>query len=158
MGKPKNTPEKFWNRVDQTGGPNACWEWTGSKLKTGGYGQAYFSGSWRAHRLAFFLTHGFKPEAVCHHCDNPPCCNPAHLFAGTKAINTYDMIAKGRHNTGPKRYGEQTSFAKLTSDQVREIKRRLVTDKQEVIAKQYSVKPSTISAIATGRTWSHIAL
>lgn len=97
MSKPHNyaTPEKFWARVARSDG---CWLWTGG---TGprGYGVVRYQGAaFRAHRLAWILTHGPIPEGlfVCHHCDNPPCCNPAHLFLGTGADNMRDMANKRR--------------------------------------------------------------
>lgn len=88
-------PERFWARVDKSGD---CWIWTASRYRRG-YGQAYFEGRYyTAHRLAYTLTFGPVPMGicVCHHCDNPPCCNPAHLFLGTDADNMRDRDAKGR--------------------------------------------------------------
>lgn len=95
----------FWSKVDRSGGPNACWPWTGKKTRTG-YGALTTpiggrSGS--THRSAYILTHGHPPAGlvVCHRCDNRPCCNPAHLFAGTQRDNLLDMVAKGRTNHSP---------------------------------------------------------
>jgi len=84
----------FWKQVDKSGGDDACWIWNGYKL-TSGYGQYYHVG---AHRVAWIETHGDIPDnlLVCHHCDNPSCVNPKHLFLGTHRDNTQDMIAKGR--------------------------------------------------------------
>lgn len=91
--------ELFWSRVDQSGGPDACWTWTRRRDKNG-YGIV----SWklkarRAHRMALQLSGVDIPNGmlVCHRCDNPPCCNPAHLFLGTAADNTRDMMSKGRN-------------------------------------------------------------
>jgi HNH endonuclease len=76
---------------------SGCLEWTGATLK--GYGQI---GDGRqvlyTHRVAFMLANGEIPDGmdVLHHCDNPPCCEPDHLFAGTALDNSTDMIAKGR--------------------------------------------------------------
>jgi hypothetical protein len=70
-----------------------CHVWT-STLATGGYGRVLVS----AHRLAWELAHGPIPDGllVLHRCDNPPCCNPEHLFLGTVADNMADKTAKGR--------------------------------------------------------------
>ena len=89
--------ETFWLHVDRTGGPDACWPWTGRR--TDGYG-AVGSGKLfdRAHRLAFRLSGGIIPpgQIVRHLCHNPLCCNPAHLAAGTHADNMHDMAQAGR--------------------------------------------------------------
>lgn len=91
--------EKFWARVDKSGGDNACWSWTGA-LYRNGYGSVYLRPKLylRTRRVAYELTHGEIPDGlyICHRCDNPPCCNPAHLFAGTAKDNFEDMVKKGR--------------------------------------------------------------
>jgi len=92
--------QRFWSRVDQSGGRFACWPWLGSR-KEKGYGQTYFMGkNKRTHRVAFELENGSVPAGllVCHVCDNPACCNPWHLVAATAKQNTEDMIHKGRAN------------------------------------------------------------
>ena len=77
---------------------DGCLEFSGQRDKDG-YGRIqiedYPHGT---HRVAFELAYGPVPEGlkVLHHCDNPPCCNPEHLFAGTTKNNTDDMRAKGR--------------------------------------------------------------
>lgn len=98
----RSTPESFWARVR---GPRVdeCWEWPGSR-DDAGYGHVGYQGvQWRTHRLAFFLSHGWLPDPeidgmVCHTCDNPPCCNPAHLYGGDRVTNTVDMYSRGRGN------------------------------------------------------------
>ena len=76
---------------------SGCLEWTGATLK--GYGQIGDGGKiLYTHRVAYELAYGPLPDGMnaCHTCDNPPCCEPEHLFAGTTLDNTLDMIAKGR--------------------------------------------------------------
>lgn len=95
-----------------------------------------------AHRLAFELTYGWILErgVVCHKCDNPPCCNPRHLWLGTVGDNNRDRHEKGRTFRGTAHHS-----ARLTDEQVREIREtpgRLVT-----LALKYDVSISTIWAI-----------
>lgn len=88
--------DKFWGKVRKAG-EDDCWEWEGSK-NAHGYGTHYFRGTtWRAHRVAMVLS-GANVEGgtVCHHCDNPGCVNPKHLYVGTNATNVRDMWSRGR--------------------------------------------------------------
>lgn len=94
------------------GSDDECWPWKGKRAKGrhGGYGLISYNGKpVRAHRLSYELFVGPIPDGmcVCHQCDNPPCVNPAHLFLGTHADNTADMMRKGRWR-GPndKRVGD----------------------------------------------------
>lgn len=92
--------ERFWEKVDRRS-PDECWPWLGRARTSFGYG-AFAIGrdrANRAHRIAWELTNGPVPVGLSalHRCDNPPCCNPAHLFLGTQADNIADMVAKGRH-------------------------------------------------------------
>ena len=94
-----NTPEKFWRRIEITG-PDDCWGWQGTTNAYGHGRLTYENTWWVASRLAWALTNGPIPDGLCvlHRCDNPPCCNPAHLFLGTRADNTTDMMTKGRNH------------------------------------------------------------
>lgn len=179
------TSARFWAHVDKSG---PCWVWTGHCHKRG-YGQTkvWANGKrkpMQAHRVAFLLTNGYLPDdlMVCHKCDNRPCCNPAHLFAGTQLDNTADMLAKSRQATGdrssrrlyPDRYpcgdehpfhlhpelmarGEQNGKAKLTAATVREI-RALVASGMSMrqVSFRYGVSGMAIADIVHGRTWQHV--
>ena len=145
--------ERFWRYVDKS---SECWIWLNSRTATG-YGRPFFRGRRiRAHRASWELHYGDIPNAshVLHHCDNPPCVRPQHLFLGTPKDNFDDMISKGRTTIdfvrGPK--------AKLTEDQVRAIKALCTTGKHmyKEIAKLYNLHPSSVSAIARGVTWSRL--
>lgn len=143
--------DRFWSKVDRSGGPDTCWLWTASRTKLG-YGQFFVAtgkGPIRASRMAWILTNG-EPEPgelVCHRCDNPPCCNPAHLFLGTNADNMADMAAKGRH-VGTRR---------LTPDQVVAIRARYSEGhNQYQIAAAFGVSQSAVSAIVLGKRWAHV--
>lgn len=97
--------ERLWSRVNKDNPPHPrlgtpCWTWSGARLPAG-YGRMSartIRGSAYTHRIAWTVTHGTIPEGklVLHHCDNPPCCNPAHLFLGTHADNARDMTSKKR--------------------------------------------------------------
>ena len=88
---------RFWSKVDKT---NTCWVWKAFKNDSG-YGLFSIKRHmYRAHRIAWELTNGQIPDGieVCHHCDNPACVRPDHLFLGTQNDNIQDGINKGRIN------------------------------------------------------------
>jgi hypothetical protein len=95
-----NTPETFWKRVTKT---ESCWPWRGFAHKKTGYGRFnYLGGQYYAHRVSWLFSHGEIPIGldVLHHCDNPPCVRPDHLFLGTQTDNNADRDAKGRGRWG----------------------------------------------------------
>ncbi len=90
-------PERFWAKVERRE-PHQCWPWKGCTEKSG-YGRA--GKRERAHRIAYMLANGQIPAGavVRHACDNPPCCNPAHLSIGSHGDNSRDSVERGRHYT-----------------------------------------------------------
>ena len=132
--------------------PNGCWEWQGFRLPQG-YGRIGQTKPKRilyTHRVAWEAAFGPIPDGlyVLHSCDNPPCCNPAHLWLGTHVDNMADMVKKNRQR--PCR-GEKHGRAKLTQTKADAIKTD--TRPQHVIAAAYGVNHATIRDVRCGRTW-----
>mgnify|MGYP006921331108 CR=1 FL=1 len=164
----RETEEVFWSKVDKTPGqgPNGhCWIWTGV-INNKGYGTTSYGrnrkikgldGPRLAHRTSYELTVGPIPEGqhLLHSCDNPPCCNPAHLRPGHYKENTQDKVDRGRQLKG-----EQIQCSKLTSDQVREIKLMfLLGYKSQYIADLLlDGRPKIVEAIRQKKTWNHIVV
>lgn len=136
-----------------------CWEWPRARNKPrGGYGQITTREPnygkrhcYLTHRIAFELANGPIPEkmAVCHRCDNPPCCNPNHLFLGTKRDNWNDMFAKKRNPRGSKHH-----WSKLTEKVVLKIVERLPQASNSKIAKEFAISDTCVSNIRCGKTWA----
>lgn len=163
---------RFWSKVTKSDG---CWTWGGHGLPSG-YGilSSGATGKILAHRFSFQIQHGPIPEGmkVCHRCDNPPCVRAecsvlncqhlkdsedckSHLFLGTTADNNDDMYTKGRAAIG-----DRHSNAKLSEEQVKEIRRRYVWRKVTTVmlAKEFSVHAGTILKIVHGTRWKHLLL
>lgn len=139
---------KYLSVVDFNTG---CHNWRGG-LNLTGYGVlSYKHEKWLAHRLSFTLAYGSIPDNlyICHKCDNPKCINPEHLFLGSQKDNLTDMTSKGRAAVG-----SDYHRSNLTDEDVKAIKAD--TRKQLVIAKEYGVSRTNISAIKTGRAWKHV--
>jgi len=141
------------------GKPKECWPWIGALNGTAknynNYGRLNLSGGRRilAHRLMYEIAFGAIPEGmvVCHRCDNPPCCNPSHLFIGTSSDNSKDAYDKGRI----KLHGEHNPFRKLTAEAVRDILNSSASFVE--LGKRYNVHPDTIGRVKHRKTWRHIA-
>lgn len=136
---------------DQSGGPDACWPWMGSRNRKGGYGRVK---KILTHRIVWEHTRRRKIPAtkrILHRCDNPPCCNPRHLFLGTQKNNVRDMVAKGRRSPT---HGEANPRAKITEQQV--IRIFLDSRSDASIHRLTGIPKATINHIRNKRTWAHV--
>lgn len=148
------TRERLWLLVDQSGGPDACWPWKGARNRQG-YGRFAITSRKQgaAHRVALELFLGEPLPAdlmACHRCDNPPCCNPSHLFVGSALANKADCVAKRRHAKGETHYKSKLTAADAIF--IREASG--VTDTE--LADHFGVARSTIRAIRRRATWKHL--
>lgn len=147
----KTAFEKWINKGTH---PKGCWEWMSTRHRKG-YGSFKIGKkTCKTHRISYRNYIGpLSPTIkVCHTCDNPPCCNPAHLFLGTDKDNSDDKIAKGRdRKASPENNG---GGGKLTWDKVREIRRlRAEGLSQQAIANKYGVSQPMIGLIVRNEKW-----
>lgn len=140
-----------------------CWDWKGPKAKNGYPVMPCrrIVGPDRGHRASWIIYKGKIPKGmqVCHHCDNPTCTNPDHLWIGTSKENNNDKIRKCRENNvpPPHKVGVNNGSAKLNENQVKEIKVLLekgLTSRD--IGKQYGVSKTTIYRIKYKKNWKHV--
>lgn len=150
--------ERFSEKVDRSGGPEACWPWTGGK---GGRGYGHIKVDGRmlgTHRVAWELADGQIPDGlyVLHRCDNRPCCNPRHLFLGTQTDNVADMDAKGRRGRRPLNRGEANPRAILTSYGARIVCRMAWSGRwrHKEIAAGFRISREHVSSIKHGLAWA----
>lgn len=147
--------DRFWSHVER-GEPDECWPWTGT-LTSGGPGKNHGNfpvagRTVKAHRLAYELAHGPIAPAlvVCHTCDNPPCCNGAHLFADSVAGNNADRHAKGR-SRGLFQPGPAHPRFKVTVDAATEMRTmRADGATQQAIADRFGVSRGHVAHIVSG--------
>lgn len=150
----RSIEDRFWARVDITSG--TCWVWLGAKA--GRYGR-FSLGRRRvgeyAHRWSYEHHNGPIPSGlfVCHRCDNPACVRPDHLFVGSARVNQHDMYAKGR---GRKACGERAGRAKLTEDQVREIRSRRPAETFPALAREFGISKRQAQGIVARESWKHV--
>ena len=177
--------ERFWSKVQKARG---CWTWTAACSRAG-YGHLWVRGKCLlAHRVSWALHNGPIPPGlhVLHHCDNPPCIRPTHLFLGTPIDNMRDCAMKGRatkatgERNGMHTYpesrpkgerhgththpesrviGERNGRAKITEEHVREV--WTLSQRgylQREIAERYGISQVQVSSILTGKSWAHVDL
>lgn len=146
----KSLAQRFWEKVNVLM-PDECWPWVGAKARRG-YGMFKFGERHsQAHRVAYQFHYGVEPGDMCvlHHCDNPPCCNPAHLFLGTRYDNARDREDKGR--------GGRIND-KLTPGEVRLIRVMYASGEYSLprIGRIFGCTHNNVSAIILFKTWKHV--
>lgn len=167
FGLSATTFNRILSRIDRSGGPDACWPWTGVTNRKG-YGTVHTPSqiTGLAHRiiLASSIGRDLRPDEVTmHDCDNPPCCNPRHLSPGSNLANMRQAYERGRFaNRLPQKppvfLGESHPHARLTVEQVREIRLRYAAGgtSQQSLGDEYGVSQAVISAIVRRKTWRHV--
>lgn len=154
-----NTPveERFWAQVSKSDNSSDCWLWVGCKRGKGRHarGQIGVKGKMtNSSRCSWQIHFGEIPEGmqVLHRCDIPLCVRPDHLFLGTQRDNVLDMFAKGR----APRAGAANGMAKLTPEQVAEIRKLKGIITQTKLAERFGISNGTVSAIHTGKRWKQL--
>lgn len=149
-------PVRFWLRVRKT---KTCWLWTGlvNEWGYGMWGVKHWPRS--AHRMSWQITHGPIPKGlkVLHHCDNPPCVRPDHLFLGTDKDNHDDMVRKGRRR---EHYGSEHGMSRLTESIVISMRDLRASQRlsYQKIADMFHVDKATAHRAIIGQSWKHLPL
>ncbi len=155
---PEELKRRFLLGVPKNRSADECWEWSMSRLKSG-YGRVIIGGRQiRAHRVSYEVAHGRVPSGlnVLHHCDNPPCVNPVHLYAGTQLENCRDVYARNRMPTGFQAKAEEHPMRKLSWEDVREIRTRTRRGRGffASLGREFGVTPDQISNVYNRKSWA----
>lgn len=150
----RNTdPDSVWSRVDRSGGPESCWPWKGFCGPPMGYGRVRWDGRqyllhrWSAEQSGMAI----ERKIVRHTCDNPPCCNPAHLLIGSVSDNVADRVSRRRSARG-----SSHGRSRLSEQDVRDIHEKNAKGITQVeLAKEYGMNYNHINDIIRGKRWSH---
>ena len=156
----RKPPVDPWCKIDQAPGPDECWPWIG-RVDQQGYGKFKLDGrDVFAPRWVLGQSLG-RPlgagEVTRHTCDNPPCCNPAHLLPGTPADNSRDMVERGR-GRAPGLPGESNPAARMTAVQVMELRDAYANGETQVrLASRFGITQSVVSKIVRRELWAHVS-
>lgn len=152
----KTLEQVFWPKV-QKGGPDDCWPWIGAHGPSGHPQLRILKQHVRATAIAYWFDHREWPadwQDVCHHCDNPPCVNPSHLFLGTAMDNMRDAIAKGRFKFPKPRFGPANVNAKLTWEQVADLRQRYAAGENlSQLSRSFGMARASLRRIVRGEGW-----
>lgn len=145
--------DRFWQKVDKKD-DNGCWNWVGA-INGNGYGcfgiNKKLIGS---HRFSYQIHFGEIPDGmlICHHCDNPLCINPKHLFLGTSKDNSQDAVMKGRTN-----HSENHPKAKLSNNDVILIRKMYTQGVPRIeLSALFGVMRPEIYKLLNGQIWIHV--
>lgn len=141
--------DKFLQRVKKN---TKCWIWMGV-VHPGGYGQFWYKNAWMyAHRVSYILFIGNIPKNMCvlHTCDVPRCINPKHLWLGTRTDNNRDRAKKGRSFC---LRGSLNGNSRLTTKQVKTIRKTYRRGNGQILAKRFGVDQSTIHYVVKKKLW-----
>lgn len=152
----KSLAVRFWPKVMRRGA-NECWLWLGATFQ-GTYGAVWVNQQHRAvraHRVAYLLTHGDIPKGrmILHRCGNKQCVNPLHLYAGGAQENAQDAIRLGHW---PDNRGERHGAAKLTSAQVRFVRRTHTRGILAALSRKWGVSHSLLYMVRAGKRWTRV--
>lgn len=130
---------------------NGCWVWVHA-TDSNGYGSVTRnSGEVSSHRLSWKVFRGEVPflDEVLHSCDNPPCCNPDHLFLGSKSDNTQDALKKGRMKCDPTKAAITKTIPQTIADDI--LRRVAAGENKKIIAAEYKIHVTSVYNIVNGK-------